>query len=100
MKEVIVIIRWMIQKVRLTWFLDYKNNHKVNTVWNWKFSNSLKVIGIVIRKGVNGIDVIVWIKIVNVEGREKEKIVTIIPQQPSNWNKIEKRKEQQQPQKQ
>ena len=95
-----MIIRWKIQKVRLNWFLDYKNKHKVNTVWNWKFSNSLKVIGIVIRKDVNENGVIVWIETVNVEEREKEKIVTIIQQQPPNWNKIEKRKEQQQPQKQ
>ena len=71
----------MIQKVRLTWFLDYKNNYKVNTVWNWKFSNNLKVIGIVIRRGVNGIDVIVWIEIVSVERKEKKS-----KQQHSNNN--------------
>ena len=48
------------------------------------FSNSLKVIGIVIRKGVNGIDVIVWIEIVDIERKEKEKITTTT----ANWNRI------------
>ena len=98
---VIIIKRLIIQKVRLTWFLDYKNNHKVNTVWNWKFSNSLKVIGIVIRKGVNGIGVIVWIEIVNIERKEREKKTIIAQQQqPPIEIVFKKRKRTKEPQKQ
>ena len=43
------------------------------TNWNWKFNNSLKVIGIVKRKDVNGIGVVVWTEIVNVERKEKKR---------------------------
>ena len=65
----------------MTWFLDHKNNNKINTVWNWKFSNSLKVKGIVIRKDVNGIGVIIWIEKVNVERKRRENILTTTQQQ-------------------
>ena len=56
------------------------------------FSNSLKVIEIVIRKDVNGIGVIVWIEIVNVERREKERIITITQQQPPIRIKLRKKR--------
>ena len=57
---------WTIQKIRSTWFLD-NNKKKKNfliiikqtLIGNKGISNSLKVIGIVIRKCVKGKGVIV-----------------------------------------
>ena len=43
-------------------------------IGNKNNSNSLEVIGIVIRKDVNGIGVVVWIEIVNVERKENNTV--------------------------
>ena len=52
-----------------------------------KFSDSVEVIGIVIRKSVNGINVVIWIDIVNIEIEEKEITTT------TNWNNVWEKKE-------
>ena len=55
---------------------DFWNNKKIYVIHTQivigKFSNSLKVIGFVRRKDVNGIGVVVWIEIVKVERKEND----------------------------
>ena len=48
------------------------------TNWKWNISNNLKGNGIIIREDVNGIGVVTWIKIINIERKETEKRTTTI----------------------